>query len=244
MVKMRLNPFLVGLIGFCLLIMNPLTTRAQSLETPKGWTRQVDGVNLVWQGYSPANNTNILIVFDKAAPSAQALKPWFESQITELSQQGKITNRSGIKSEGTLIKDAFMIKIGADNLRTFAFGYDTKNGKQIILVMMTGEVNVADPVVQSAFDQVASLWRQGAALDGSHRLNATIATPKSKPAPVQTAQSKPNPTKPKSGQCREELRTITTMQLQQVCYAPIGGMSNCQLQSVPVQMQVLQEQCY
>jgi hypothetical protein len=36
---------------------------------------------------------------------------------------------------------------------------------------------------------------------------------------------------------------ITTWTMQQVCYPSAGGMSNCQLQSVPVQQRVLQTVC-
>ena len=222
---------------------------SRPMGTPPGWETRVDGTNLIWMRTSPAFATNILVVFDVADRSNQALRPWFEAQIRNLGQQGTISARTGITAEPGLLKDSMRIKTPDTTYRIFAFAYDTAQGKQIVLVMMSGTVRVDDQTVQAAFDQVAAVWRQRSALSANLRLIATQPEPVSRPArqlapSAATAPSAPAASsKPAPRGCRDELRMITTMQLQQVCYAPVGGMSNCQLQSVPVQRQVLQTQC-
>ena len=217
-----------------------------AMPTPNGWQAKTEGTNLIWSATSPRYNTNILIMFDKADNSRQALQPWFEAQIRDLGNHGTISERHGISADPGILKDTFLLRQGDDNYRAFVFAYDTARGKQIILVMMEGVVNVNDPVVQSAFDKVAEVWRARAALNTNLQLDETIAVPASRPmnsaAPKQVkTQAKASPAK---GRCRDEVRTINTMRLQQVCYPSMGGMMNCQLQSVPSQQNVLQTQCY
>jgi hypothetical protein len=232
------------------------------VPTPVDWERRVDGTNLQW-GRMSSYGTNIVIAFDVAERSSMPVRQWFEKIVGELTEQGTVISRAGISQEGDLLKDALVMQTSGESHRIFVFGYPTSQGNQPVVVMMMGDVRVGDSIVQQAFDIVAKAWRENSALNSRMQLIATTPEPGSRPVPPGTTaatsatkaqadgtRSKNPPSNastsgPKGrAVCRDEMRTITTMQLQQVCYPSVGGMSNCQLQSVPVQQQVLQQQCY
>lgn len=216
-----------------------------------GWTSAQDGENEVWRTETRQGAT-ILIQFIPVEAGKQALRPWFDHQVGELATQGTLLHRAGISAEQDLLKDALLLKSDGQTFRIFAFAWPTARGKQGAVVAMYGSVSVKDPTVQQAFELIASAWRQKAALGRDHVIWAlapegAMRAPKPRQIQRPTVTSRPPSVKPAgagNGRCHDELRTITTMQLQQVCYPSAGGMSNCQLQSVPVQQQVLQTQCH
>jgi hypothetical protein len=90
--------------------------------------------------------------------------------------------------------------------------------------------------VLKAEDTLADAWR------------AKLPLGKAAQAPVQASRERTTPqpsaaTPPPTSGCHEEMTNITTWTMQQVCYPSAGGMSNCHLESVPVQQRVLQTVC-
>lgn len=222
---------------------------------PSGWAESRNSDTVIWQSPPTTGGTRVLIIFGSVEKASGTIDAWFNAQVADLNkeQDTTVSNRLGVKNKQNLTYDVFDLTQDGETYRAFAFAYDTTLGKQMILVMTLGTLDVNDTMLQSAFDEVGSLLRQRVANPGTGKLVATkpdgkfrAASGDRSSAPANSPPVSQPPSQPSSsgGRCREELRTITTMQLQQVCYPSAGGMSNCQLQSVPVQREVYQTQCY
>lgn len=216
-----------------------------SVEPPNGWTQQRDESTIYWNSPNSGDGKAVLLVIGDVERTNQPMDQWFEGQVADLIKQGAaISNRNGQSRQEDLTKDVFDIVQEGNKYRAFAFAYDTPLGKQMILVMTLGALDVNDPTLQLAFDTVARLWRQRVANRAGETLVAGRQEGVYRPAQTGSPAPTPSPQPSTGGRCREELRTITTMELQRVCYPSAGGMMNCQLQSAPVQREVYQTQCY
>jgi hypothetical protein len=221
---------------------------------PNGWSvKRQDGGILATSPERPAGS-GVSMYAHPPQKTPQPVRGWMDTQIAQMATGGaSVVQRNGITAEGNLHKDVFnILSANGDKARVFAFAYPTPQGHQLVLVFAPLSMNPNEPRLSAAFDSIATLWRSGAPaqLAGTGDTAAppagSAANPRASTPPKQApASSQANSNAGKGGvRCREELRMITTTQLQRVCYPSAGGMSNCTMQSVPVQQQVLQEVCY
>ena len=218
---------------------------------PAGWeVKPFNGGIIAISPQSPPA-AGVHIFSHAAQRSTQPLRPWFDAQIESLGSNGmKVQRRNGTSMEGSLAKDVFnAVAANGETSRVFAFAYPTPQGHQLMLMFAPLDMSVDEPRIQAGLDTIARVWRSGAPAQLAGTGGRTNAAPKvdARPgaAPAQAKSSSTAQSANKGGaRCREELRTITTSQLQRVCFPSAGGMSNCTMQAVPVQQQVLQEVCY
>jgi hypothetical protein len=183
----------------------------------------------------------VLIAPPAERKTVQTLASWFEMKVRAAATSGTtIGKRFGTNvEEGTLYKDGFELRQSGQVVAyVFAFAYETSKLRQFALILRSTGVKKGDPRITTAEDTIADGWRGGTPLGAPG--NNYVATSDTAPPPRATPST---PAPPSAGGCHDEMTNVTTWTMQQVCYPSAGGMSNCHLESVPVQQRVLQTVC-
>jgi hypothetical protein len=209
---------------------------------PVGWSSRTQNGAIVSQSPSAADGTMVVLIAPPAeSKTVQTLASWFEMKVRAAATSGTtIGKRFGTNvEEGTLYKDGFELRQSGQVVAyVFAFAYEASNLRQFALILRSKQVDKRDPRVITAEDTVADGWRGGTPL-GAPGQNS-VATSNTAARPPTTPST---PAQPPAGRCHDEMTNVTTWTMQQVCSPSAGGMSNCHLESVPVQQRVMQTVC-
>lgn len=213
---------------------------------PAGWSVNMQNDSVVAQSPPVADGTAVFLI---ASPveraTSQSFAAWFDMKVRAAATNGTtIGLRQGtLVEDGTLYKDGYELRqAGKLFAYAFSFAYDTPQGRQFLLILRPKEVDKNDPRVLTALDTLADAWRAKLPLHNIPR-GGTQTSGTSQPSRPATPSTPPSPAPASGGNCRDEMTNVTTWTMQQVCYPSAGGMSNCHLESVPVQQRVLQTVC-
>ncbi len=212
---------------------------AHAAEWPRGWAveRKPDGLVLTPAGQ--ADVKNVMLVAEFAVPTKQPLREWFDAKIAGLSADGMtMSQRQGISSEGSLLKDGWVLRGKNPPVRVWAFAYATKAGHQLMLLLSPLDLSDQDSRLSAALDSIADKWR---AAEPAQAGAAPAAQSAASPAPA--AQPARGRVTGNGARCREEMRTVTVMATQMSCQPRANGVPDCQMRTMPTQQQQLQQVC-